>query len=128
MSLLFLLLLLLSHFSRVLLLATPWTAAHQAPPSMGFSRQVYWSGVPLPSLNYLARGVLNYLARGVLNLALSSGSLFKLNLMFFSCHHHFKILLYLLDPQDVLGSYYFPLFPDIALQSFFQETLVPFRR
>ena len=33
--------------SRVLLLATPWTAAYQAPPSMGFSRQEYWSGVPL---------------------------------------------------------------------------------
>ena len=30
-------------------LATPWTAAHQAPPSMGFSRQEYWSGVPSPS-------------------------------------------------------------------------------
>ena len=36
--------------SRVRLLATPWTAAYQAPPSMGFSRQEYWSGVPLPSL------------------------------------------------------------------------------
>ena len=35
--------------SRVPLLATPWTAAFQAPPSMGFSRQEYWSGVPLPS-------------------------------------------------------------------------------
>ena len=33
----------------VRLLAIPWTAAHQAPPSMGFSRQEYWSGVPLPS-------------------------------------------------------------------------------
>ena len=33
----------------VRLLVTPWTAAHQAPPSMGFSRQEYWSGVPLPS-------------------------------------------------------------------------------
>ena len=31
--------------------ATPWTAAYQAPPSMGFSRQEYWSGVPLPSLS-----------------------------------------------------------------------------
>ena len=41
--------LLLSHFSRVRLCAAPWTAAHQAPPSMGFSRQEYWSGVPLPS-------------------------------------------------------------------------------
>ena len=35
--------------SCVWLLATPWTAAQQAPPSMGFSRQEYWSGVPLPS-------------------------------------------------------------------------------
>ena len=35
--------------SRIGLLATPWTAAYQAPPSMGFSRQEYWSGVPLPS-------------------------------------------------------------------------------
>ena len=35
--------------SRVRLLATPWTVARQAPPSMGFSRQEYWSGVPLPS-------------------------------------------------------------------------------
>ena len=35
--------------SRVRLLATPWTAAYQAPSSMGFSRQEYWSGVPLPS-------------------------------------------------------------------------------
>ena len=44
-----LLLLLLSRFSHVRLLATPWTVAHQASPSMGFSRQEYWSGVPLPS-------------------------------------------------------------------------------
>ena len=35
--------------SRVRLLETPWTAAYQAPPSMRFSRQEYWSGVPLPS-------------------------------------------------------------------------------
>ena len=37
--------------SRVRLSATPWTAAHQAPPSVGFSRQEYWSGLPLPSPN-----------------------------------------------------------------------------
>ena len=43
-----LLLLLLSRFSRVRLCATPWTAAHQAPLSMGFSRQEHWSGVPFP--------------------------------------------------------------------------------
>ena len=47
--LLLLLLLLLSHFSRAQLCATPWTAAYQAPPSIGFSRQEYWSGLPLPS-------------------------------------------------------------------------------
>ena len=35
--------------SHVRPFATPWTAAYQAPPSMGFSRQEYWSGVPLPS-------------------------------------------------------------------------------
>ena len=39
--------------SRVQLFATPWTTAYQAPPSMGFSRQEYWSGVPLPSLKYI---------------------------------------------------------------------------
>ena len=41
------LLLLLSRFSRVWLCATPQTAAHQAPPSLGFSRQEHWSGLPL---------------------------------------------------------------------------------
>ena len=35
--------------SRARLLATPWSAAHQAPPPVGFSRQEYWTGVPLPS-------------------------------------------------------------------------------
>ena len=39
--------------SRAQLLATPWTAAYQAPLSMGFSRQEYWSGVPLPSPRFL---------------------------------------------------------------------------
>ena len=37
--------------SRVQLFVTPWTAAYQAPPSMGFSREEYWSGVPWPSPN-----------------------------------------------------------------------------
>ena len=44
-----LLLLILSHFSRVQLCATPWTAAYQASPSLGFSRQEHWSGLPFPS-------------------------------------------------------------------------------
>ena len=37
------------HFSRVWLCVTQWTAAHQAPPSLGFSRQEHWSGLPFPS-------------------------------------------------------------------------------
>ena len=41
----------LSHLSRVWLCATLWTAAHQAPPSTGFSRQECWSGPPFPSPN-----------------------------------------------------------------------------
>ena len=41
--------------SRVRLLATPWTVAYQTPPSMGLSRQEYWSGVPLPSLGLCAK-------------------------------------------------------------------------
>ena len=43
------LLLLLSRFSHVRLCATPWVAAHQAPPSLGFCRQEHWSGLPFPS-------------------------------------------------------------------------------
>ena len=49
LSTVLLLLLLLSHFSRVRLFVTPWTAAYQAPPSVGFSWQEYWSWLPLPS-------------------------------------------------------------------------------
>ena len=43
------LLLLLNRFSRVQPCATPWTAAQQAPPSLGLSRQEHWSGLPFPS-------------------------------------------------------------------------------
>ena len=39
----------MKSLSRVRLFATPWTVAYQAPPSMGFSRQECWSGLPLPS-------------------------------------------------------------------------------
>ena len=44
--------------SRALLFATPWSAAYQAPLSMGFSRQEYWSGVPLPSPMWAHTGLL----------------------------------------------------------------------
>ena len=49
----------LSHFSHVQLCATLWTAAHQAPLSMGFSRQEYWNGLPFPSPFNLS--ILDYL-------------------------------------------------------------------
>ena len=48
-------------FSRVWLLATPWTAAYQAPQSMGFSRQEYWSGLPFTSLNWMLEKHLYHL-------------------------------------------------------------------
>ena len=63
-------------FSRVRLFATPWTAAYQAPPSMGFSRQEYWSGVPLPS--------------PTLNLVLIYFITDNLDLEFFSLKNHKK--------------------------------------
>ena len=66
--------------SHVRLFATPWTAAHWAPPSMGFSRQEYWSGMPLPSLLHVASDyyvgsvVLGYLSAYPLGLGLFSPS------------------------------------------------------
>ena len=45
----------LTPFSRVPLFVTPWTVVHQAPLSMGFSRQEYWSGLPFPPAGYLPR-------------------------------------------------------------------------
>ena len=69
-------------FSRVLLLATPWTAAHQAPPSMGFSRQEYWSGVPLPSPSSSTTQTQMFRVSGTLSLSL------------FLCIHFFIQLLW----------------------------------
>ena len=64
--------------SRVRLLATPWTAAHQAPPSVGFSRQEYWSRVPLPSPNPLS--VVSF----AIIFSHSEGSLFTLLIVSFA--------------------------------------------
>ena len=49
--------------SCIQVLATPWTAAYQAPPSMGFSRQEYWSGLPLPSPLKVSTTCLLWLAQ-----------------------------------------------------------------
>ena len=76
--------------SRVRLSSTPWTAAHQAPPSMGFSRQENWSGVPLPIPHLLCLSVDGHLVcfhvfTIVNNTAVNVGVmyLFKLELSFF---------------------------------------------
>ena len=53
-----------TSLSPVRLLTTPRTAAHQAPPSMGFSRQKYWSGVPSPSPWYIYIYTYIYIERG----------------------------------------------------------------
>ena len=61
--------LLLSHFSRVRLFATPWTVAYQAPPSMGFSRQEHWSELPFPSPGHLPNPEIELVSLASLALA-----------------------------------------------------------
>ena len=75
--------------SCVWLLATPWTAAHQAPPSMGFSRQEYWSGVPLPSLRWCLYPwiFLKYSSSGSQKQQLSIHSFFHLISVFLRLYH-----------------------------------------
>ena len=70
-------------FSRVQPSATPWTAAYQAPPSMGVSRQEYWSGLPLPSPFYVLIGhsYVSYLVKRLLDLLPT----FKKSSCLFSC-------------------------------------------
>ena len=60
----------LSNFSHVRLFATPWTAACQAPLSMGFSRQEYWSGLPCPPPRYLLEAGIKHLS--LISLALTA--------------------------------------------------------
>ena len=63
--------------SRVWLFATPWTAAHQPPPSMGFSRQEYWSGVPLPSPSFMSPPPRNsYIEAIIPNMMIFGGGAF----------------------------------------------------
>ena len=96
--------------SRIRLLATPWTAAYQAPQSMGFPRQEYWSGVPLPSpYLYLSKNYLSFLLEQVspsLSLSLS------LSLTHTHTHTHTHTLVWLMggsqhakmqSAQDDLG-------------------------
>ena len=65
--------------SHVQLLATPWIAAYQAPPSMGFSREEYWSGVPLPSPLPISEWQVT------IKLHLVAGSILASELIYFNC-------------------------------------------
>ena len=58
--------------SHVRCSANPWTAAYQAPPSMGFSRQEHWSGVPLPSPNIIISTIYYWLLKLIINSALEN--------------------------------------------------------
>ena len=94
--------------SRVQLLATPWTAAYQAPQSMGFSRQEYWSGVPLPSPNNI-----HYI---ILNIYYFSSTYGKSSLCYFlpPILLHFELLI----RETLLKCVVYPVFPAYALVSF----------
>ena len=74
--------------SRVWLLATPWTVVYQAPPSMGFSGQQYWSGVPLPSPNSVIEGFIHLFVQGQ-SLQLCSESLCWLSSLTLPSTHSF---------------------------------------
>ena len=91
--------------SRVQLLVTPWCAAYQAPPSMKFSRQEYWNGVPLPSL---IEGVCVYLNKGVREVLSEEVA--------FICHSVAKLCTALCDHTDCStpGSSVLHYFPKIA--------------
>ena len=111
---------LVQSLSGVRLLATPWTAAHPAPPPMGFSRQEYWSGLPLPSLvsNFLEE--ISSLSHSIVFLYFFSLSLFispcyflelciQMGIYFlFSTHTHIRItFLYTWNQNNIINQLYF---------------------
>ena len=94
-----------NSLSHVWLIATPWTAAYQAPPSMGFSRQEYWSGVPSLSPDKMPRGkailILRFLENNCFWIEISTPVLFchiyserrsDIKCMYFyTCSQHFAL-------------------------------------
>ena len=100
----------MKSLSRVRPCANPWTIAHQAPPSMGFSRQEYWSGVPLPSLHLLYTQQQNHTAR-------EKAYWDKRNLWPLNCRSLLKRMFVLFYPalldvlQEDFSSYQFTVLP-----------------
>ena len=82
LMMLLLLLLLLSRFSRVQLFATPWTVACQAPLSMGFSREEYWSGFLFPSPGTLPRPGIERVSPALAGTAISEAPIYISTIMY----------------------------------------------
>ena len=72
--------------NHVQLLSTPWTAAHQAPLSMGFSRQEYWSGVPLPSPYFPGKVLISFSRTRFLDIEFLGDRFFSLSPLSMSTH------------------------------------------
>ena len=88
--------------SRVRLFTTPWTAAYQAPLSMGFSRQEYWSGVPLPSpIQYLLRYFKEYFYPETIQISGGVFCLFCLSLALFTFLKPPKVALVVKNPSEM---------------------------
>ena len=83
----------LSHFSHVQLFVTLWTIAHQAPLSMGFSRQEYWSGLPCPSPGDLPNPEIEHLS--LMSPALAGG-FFSTSATWEALNHSLLLLLLLI--------------------------------
>ena len=83
------LLLLLSHFSRVQLCATLWTAAHQVPLSTGFSRQECWSGLPFPSSKCMNKS--HQIAKPIYTLKITNKILLSFSIWYTNNSSFFKM-------------------------------------
>ena len=93
----------MKSLSHVRLLATPWTAAYQAPPCMGFSRQEYWSGVPLPSVVLEITNYYNYLVAKFAKLCHYEISYKTLLSKYTHAHTHTQVLYMDLDGNLAIG-------------------------
>ena len=107
--------------SRVRLFTTPWSAAYQSPPSMGFSRQEYWSGVPLPSPRSHWHIVITQRLQFTLGFTLGVVCFVGLN----KCIVHMSIILiseYFHCPKNPLCSAY--LFPELPNPVFYLHSFI----
>ena len=98
----------LSHFSHVKLFTTLWTVAHQAPLSMGFSRQENWSGLPCPPPGDLPQPGIKHMspALQVESLLLSTGEALEKDILILLIENHFPLTIPLGNVQQYSGARY----------------------